>query len=1062
MSNEELAAVYQSFTSAEADLLQTALQSEGSADARAAASDLFDLQALVLKEVSDRVAKGEPMPGADMLPPLSENLGPLTAGGTAPAERSEGRMTPGQARVLVETGAQSATARERMTGDFNRDMAARNISGLSARAVGDVLRSAPLTMNIDQDFLFGDSSILTDPDQRAQNIFDREERGDPTLDRGYMAVRRETEAVLFPELTTGAAAAERPTYAALNVNRSEYGAALTYGYGVIVFKPEVAQRATYTVDDSFYSLPFTVTPERRENFYNRLLHGAADRYPPAFLEEAGKADSPVRQTLDRLLDQLAGTPGANSGMVAELPEELLRALPERSLQEYLQADISGALGDRTKARARTATHDSLEALIPGMTTPAVASTALAALRVGTGESRPCLLGARYIEAQISGGIVPSRDIAEIRVDAEVFVDAQALAAARERAAAFEQRTGIPVIFEHRGSAPTPDDVGTQRFIQEHFHSGRVNAAAQDAVDNPLPLLRELRAETPALRALPEGTAELKGNSLSHALGKFQALVNEWREHPERTQPPHIEVHSEEELVKLAFNHVFKPVLELKGALLRELDSLPFENEAQKAAFAGWVMSAKALTSPEELRMIHACSVRQAAVLREMANAAPPPSPEALLAAFGTSMAQSQPALDAFCEEAGRNGEFGPDDKNTEISRIAFLSLALVRNVEGGGEALSRLEGLLNRPEQLQVSAQMESMSGEGEFAALRGYSTSNVTHLLLEMTRDSAAQLTGRKSPAPPRFIGELSLIPHSTREALRAFAPDLVERLDQTHPGYPPFAVPANPEYLPQSDAARRDFLTSHLDPYLNHEQTFELGRSTHGRGHIARAYIFATAMCNILEGQGVTVDRNAVLCGIAGHDMGRQGGGQDRWEERSAEMLTTAMRVDYGGDSMGEDYERAVGDCIAAHRSQTLEGLLLNAADSLDIGRTQSFDPERFAFLQGRAGEVPSDGAARMRNQLAREADLLQRFTDPYCMLRNVLQQITMEAMNDPGGRHTDQLMEQAVAIRQDIAGEYERRWSESGEQYMRGVEDVIRMNRDLFPMLGRYYADAAAAAA
>lgn len=63
LSNADLAAVYQSFTSAEMDLLQTALQREGeinpdARDARMAASCLFDLQALVLKEVSNRSAVG--------------------------------------------------------------------------------------------------------------------------------------------------------------------------------------------------------------------------------------------------------------------------------------------------------------------------------------------------------------------------------------------------------------------------------------------------------------------------------------------------------------------------------------------------------------------------------------------------------------------------------------------------------------------------------------------------------------------------------------------------------------------------------------------------------------------------------------------------------------------------------------------------------------------------------------------------------------------------------------------------------------------------------------------
>jgi hypothetical protein len=58
-------------------------------------------------------------------------------------------------------------------------------------------------------------------------------------------------------------------------------------------------------------------------------------------------------------------------------------------------------------------------------------------------------------------------------------------------------------------------------------------------------------------------------------------------------------------------------------------------------------------------------------------------------------------------------------------------------------------------------------------------------------------------------------------------------------------------------------------------------------------------------------------------------------------------------------------------------------------------------------------------------------------------------------------DRLMDQKADIQQQIAAEYARRFDESGEDYMRSVEDVIRLNRDLFPMLGKYYTDAVATA-
>lgn len=44
-------------------------------------------------------------------------------------------------------------------------------------------------------------------------------------------------------------------------------------------------------------------------------------------------------------------------------------------------------------------------------------------------------------------------------------------------------------------------------------------------------------------------------------------------------------------------------------------------------------------------------------------------------------------------------------------------------------------------------------------------------------------------------------------------------------------------------------------------------------------------------------------------------------------------------------------------------------NAADSLDIGRTKDFDPNEFAFLKGRQGEVPGKEAKAIRKQLEKD---------------------------------------------------------------------------------------------
>ncbi|MDR2789036.1 MAG: DUF3626 domain-containing protein [Candidatus Accumulibacter sp.] len=1113
LSNEELAAVFQGFTSAEMDLLQTGLRHEGEnggRDAQRMRSDLADIQALATKEVSDRVARDmmandtarpeAERRAAQATPALSERFGPLLRGGAQPVAQAAApptsRIAAANVLTLAERSAQGATARERMGEDFAHNLEANALPSMPARAMGDILRAAPLTMNIDTGFLFGASPLLTNPDAHVQNYHHlvrdvrQGTRPEESLPggMGYAAPRDAAEQLLFPELGEHGADAPdaRPAYAALNVNRNEFGAATTsiYGGSHIVFRPEVAQRATYTADDTFYAIPASFTPERRENFYNRLAAMDEGGLPRQFIEEVRNPASELHRAFEDYFDGLATDPNASIAALDTLPPNIggplhaaceAAGLGPRDGENYARGALIASFGDGDKARARTATHDSLETLLPGMATPAFNSLARAAIG---GQAAPVvgLAGANYIEAQIQGGIVPNRDIAEIRVNL-LDIPPRDLPAARERAAAFTQNTGIPVTFFD------PDDATRQRNQDEvgdavtaslgfnaagHWNQDRLAAEIGALRGNPQAAIDRLLADPNAnLSHLPADVRHLQGNALARALNKVDALARKWAENP----PANHQLISENALAREAFNEVFKPLLQGKAALLAELDRLPFDNAAQKEAFVNWVMSAQALSSPEELRLIHANATRQAETLRAIADADPPLSPEAVAQRFAETMRQGRDELAAFFQRQVDAGiEFGAEDKTTEINRIAFMSLSLLRNAEGGEATLARLAGQMTAPDQLALAGQMKRLEQEASGSVQEGenrreFDLLATTNLLMELTRDNLCRETGRPPARTTPFIGELSLLPESARTAIESIAVGIAGELERSHPAYPAFPAPANPAALPQNEATRRQFLVDLLRPdgaYVSHERTFEHGTSVHGRGHIARAWVFAEAMCNITEEMGIPVDRNAVLCGIAGHDMGRRAGGPDYWEGRSAAMLTTAMDASYGAENLGEAYQREVENSIDAHRSQTLEGLLLNAADSLDIGRTADFDPERFAFLHGRPGETPLPEAQRMRQQLAREADLLQRLTDPLCQVRPVLGHLANEAADSP---FIDTLMEQSAQIKRDVTDAYERRWNESGEAYVQSVENAIRRNPDLFPVLNRYYTrpmDAAPAAA
>ena len=1070
MSNTELAAVYQSFTTGEMDLLQTALQREGqtnarAADARSAASMLFDLQALVLKEVSNRCVRGmvddliaahpeDPELTQLRLPPrLSEQYAGQAAA-VAPAQPHD--ITPSNLRALVETAAQSATAREKTAVGETEKLRNRDLPSVSVKEMADILRSAELTVNLNVDVLLSEDGILAHPDQPMKNIFHLADENVFPKGEGYLVRRDATERLLFPELEGHAVQAdERPVYGALNVQNRRIGAvSSTAGYGTaaIVLKSDVARRATYIAEDTFYAPVVNMSQERRANFY-ALLDGAG--LPVELTAACRDVNSAEHKALESWFDSIAKVADARTSAFIALPSELKGMTDDEA--GHFKALLMQCFGDRAATRSLLATHDNLEALIPHMKDFDGNALALAAMKHADG-SRPCvqLTGAQYLEAQIQGPLIPSRDIAEIRID--LFdIPEENQAEVRARMAAFEQRTGIHVNiiedYDLGGEVEAIDKVHREEktFHLDHLDRPRIEAEYESVLmDLAGHVARFIEAEGIGSNLAP-GMLRLEGNALALLASKFDRALQDAMKNPGQASL------NPEEMVRQAFQKATRPILQQKVELLNELERLPFATDAQKAAFAYWVCSAKALRSPEELRIIHTHATAHAALLRDIMSADPALSAEEVFERTGEVTKRASADLNAFIKRLG-DKDFGPDDKNAELDRISFLSLALLEhgNPAVTGEAMTSLHARLNTPAERNLMAQLHQLGqreGGDVIADAADFGTVSATVQLMYRNALNSARLAGVRFENLHSFDAELSLIPQSTRLSLHNVAPETAAELDRLHPGYPVFPAAAHPEAMPADGAGRRAFLVNNLDAYINHEQTFERGTSVHGRGHIARAFIFASAMCSILEEQGVSMDRNAVLCGITGHDLGRQGGGQDRWEARSAGMTVDAMKAAFGNDTLGATYEQAVGDSIDAHRGQTLEAMLLNAADSLDIGRTQQFDPERFAFLHGRGGEKPTAEAREIRQQLAVEADLLQRLTNPLCQARNVLDKLVMEAGTAPAPV-AESYMEQRRDLLAGVAQKFADEWTIDADTFVRNMEKTIADNPDLFPLLSRYY--------
>ena len=146
---------------------------------------------------------------------------------------------------------------------------------------------------------------------------------------------------------------------------------------------------------------------------------------------------------------------------------------------------------------------------------------------------------------------------------------------------------------------------------------------------------------------------------------------------------------------------------------------------------------------------------------------------------------------------------------------------------------------------------------------------------------------------------------------------------------------------------------------------------------------------------------------------------------------------------------YEREFTAAIVGHASPTLESMLLNAADSLDIGRVAEFDFKYFPFLRGGEQEGPKalvPEYQNLRQALHEEADLLARMTDPLTQTRDLRMKL-IQAGEAEDMVHVQRAASEAVAGQLALDAE---------EDFLAFVEGKIRAHPDMFPLLTRYYLD------
>ena len=921
------------------------------------------------------------------------------------------------------------------------------------------------------------------------NIFHLHDQGSNPKGLGYLNERDSTEKVLFPELKGHEVSAnERPLYGALNIAGNKIGAFDAnkgYGSSVIVLKPEVAKRSTYTVNDSFMSTPLNTAKERRDNFY-KLLDGAnspeytaknfGEKIPDSLIKALKNPESEEHRDFESFLDRLTGSDAISVNIREGILPQSVEKHFTKAAREYLaqhpddkmsKKDISESMfsafkglclkcfGDSEATRSAMATYDNVESLVTQMSQVDSIGLARAAIDAKNGMSFKAVPdNIQYIEAQIHGPLIPSRDIAEIRLYVNDIPEDEREARIREMKQ-FGKVNGIKItlVGEREDNDDSNESTRMQmrdaEFSREHRDTALLESVKQDYLNNLPAKIQEYIANNKWLtNDLPAGALRLEGNALATFASKFEsAIANKLRNTTA--------VMTETSIVEVAFDETINPILTLKANLLREVEKTSLST-VQKAEVAKWVVAAKALRTTDEVRVILKNAQAQAEMFRNLARAEPPLTVQEAASRIVTFVKDMDRELSAMLSESYKGREVGPDDTMTEINRISFMSLTLLKNAEPpvGKEDLTRLKNLFDGPEMRQMFSQLQGIKNSsrigneevGSLEVLINYIFINAQNLREE---------SGERYRDVSTYSGDFRLIQSPARNILSQLSTEIGRKFNDLYPPYQEFPAPVNMEKMPQNDGERRKFLVNIMDKYINHEKTFERGISTHGRGHIARAYIFADVMCNILAEKGIKVDKNAVLCGIAGHDTGRKGGGQDNWEESSGNITVETMKTAFGNDTMGPDYEKEVKNSIFGHRSHTIESMILNAADSLDIGRvgTGVFDLNKFMFLKTDGTDQPNPEIEALRQELAREADLLQRLTNPLCANRKALDYIDQEMM-DASGPYEETLSKDKEELLESIATEFASEWDIPSDDYMKNFEKTIKDNPELFPILSKYY--------
>ena len=506
----------------------------------------------------------------------------------------------------------------------------------------------------------------------------------------------------------------------------------------------------------------------------------------------------------------------------------------------------------------------------------------------------------------------------------------------------------------------------------------------------------------------------------------------------------------EKLIAEARDSVVVPALRDRIDLLRPIANWDFPSDGERKAFVSWAVNAGKLKSLEVVKSVYAASGTLTDSLDNALKGDGALDVKGLtdiFHAFTDTLLKYEPWV------ARVSGEYGADDLHAVVFRPVNVAMSrlFLRVGQGGMDKLGA--ALATQEVRALFSA---AAAAFGDSKALAEHIDPTEMHkffTFLEELGDRLSGKYGQKCKFDVNHVVPFSAVPPAIRDVLLNVDRELIETMSKKAPFSATFRTiptPANPTGLPTDLAGRKDFLRAMLTYYREHEMGFDQGINTHGRTHATRAFVFANVLGNILAERGVPVDMNALCLGIAGHDTGRKGAGEDKWEEASAD-LTVATCEKMTGGAGGTAWCGAVkadiaGKSEALEPQRTIEGYLLKAADSLDYTRVDKLNPSRFHFLEGpfSCGEKLLAADSELRAELMKEAAELTRLTDPYTARRDELDQLLKDGKTTEYETLKKQLEQAEIAQTKNL----------SNEEIIALVEITIRENTDKFPLLAKYY--------